>query len=44
MKLISQLEAYKAIRKPTAGIQRIVRPIKGGGYRRPQGKKWSNDD
>jgi hypothetical protein len=44
MKTISQLDAYKAIRKPTAGVTRIVRPLKGCGYRRPQGKKWTNDD
>ena len=42
--IMSQLEALKLVRKQNPGTTRVVRPLKGCGYRRPQNKRWSNDD
>jgi len=41
MKLKTQIEVYKSIRKPLLP-PRVQRPIKGGGYRR--NNDWRNDD
>lgn len=35
----SALAIYKSIRKPTPPPTRIMRPIKGRGYKRPKNKK-----
>lgn len=42
---MTQLEAYKAVRKPIPPVGRIERPAKGGGYRRKDkwGRKWNDD-
>ncbi len=40
MKAMTQLEAYKAIRKPLPPQGRVERPVKGGGYCRKD--KWGN--
>jgi len=44
MKAMTQLEVIKSVRKPFVGQTRVVRPVRGGAYRRPQNKRWSNDD
>jgi len=36
MKLPTQLETIKSIRKPMLPKTRVERPVKGGGYRRKQ--------
>ena len=36
---LTQLEAYRSIRKPLPPPTRIERPKKGRGYRRPRNKK-----
>ena len=36
MKPMSQIEAWKSVRKGAIPKHRIERPIKGGGYRRRQ--------
>jgi len=45
-KLPTQLETLKSIRKPFAPAVKVERPVKGGGYRRPQGnwKKFLDKD
>lgn len=39
MKMMTQLEAYKSVRKPCPPPTRVERPQKGRGYRRPRNKK-----
>lgn len=38
----SRLDNYRQIRKQNAGTERVMRPKRGGSYRRPQGdwRKW----
>ena len=43
MKLKSQLEAYRSIRKQITPPTRIERPVKGSGYNR-KNKNWKNYD
>jgi hypothetical protein len=45
MKTMTQLEAYKAVRKPLPPAGRVERPTKGGGYRRKDkwNRKYDND-
>jgi len=40
MKVISQLEALKMIRKPATPPTRVIRPKKGGGYNRKDFKQY----
>jgi hypothetical protein len=44
MKLKSQVEALKSVRKQALPQNRIIRPMKGGGYRRPRNTKWNDYD
>ena len=42
IKTVCQLDAVQSVRRGfCAG--RTERPLKGGGYRRPQGNKWANE-
>lgn len=42
MKMRTQIEAYKSIRKGGLPQNRVERPLKGGGYRRRN--KWNRWD
>jgi hypothetical protein len=41
MKMMSQMEVYRTIRKPFAPAVKIERPVKGRGYRRHN--KWRRE-
>lgn len=40
MKMKSQVDLFKSVRKPLPPQNRVERPAKGGGYRRKN--KWGN--
>ena len=44
MKLKTQIEAYKSVRKPATPPTRVIQPAKGGGYRRPINGKETADE